>query len=66
MPSTVIASFCYNPQKQQLEVTFLSGNVYCYYKVPKRIYDGLLRSISKGRYFNRCIKNKYRYKRIYE
>ena len=37
---------------------------YAYYIVEKRVFDGLLRSDSKGRYFNQSIKGKYPYREV--
>ena len=47
-----------------LEVEFESGRVYQYYDVPEDIYDAMLNSESKGRYFNQHIRGKFPYQEI--
>lgn len=42
-----------------LEVEFLSGRIYRYDGVPKRLYDGLLCAFSHGSYFHWKIKLHY-------
>lgn len=56
----------YDDKKQNLYVGFLNGSVYCYYNVPKNVFDGLLNAGSHGRYFWVKIRrnNNYEYKRI--
>lgn len=59
MPSTVIEHFSYDVDTAALTITFLSGNVYVYQRVPEKIYKNLRAAGSKGRYFNHFIKNKF-------
>jgi hypothetical protein len=47
-----------------LEIEFESGRVYQYFDVPQDIYDSMLQSDSKGRYFNQHIRGKYPYQEI--
>ena len=51
-------------EKNMLQVKFLSGGIYNYYNVPKSIYTKFLKAPSKGRYFWRVVRGRYRYKRI--
>ncbi|HKU91077.1 MAG TPA: KTSC domain-containing protein [Steroidobacteraceae bacterium] len=60
MPSTVIRSFHYDPVEQQLDVVFVSGRRYRYHEVPEEAYVAMRRSFSKGRFFNRHIREHYR------
>ncbi|MET1057724.1 MAG: KTSC domain-containing protein [Pedobacter sp.] len=59
MPSTVIQNFYYDSATSTLTITFVSGNVYHYKDVPQKIYRSLNIAGSKGRYFNRFIKDKF-------
>ncbi|HEY0139849.1 MAG TPA: KTSC domain-containing protein [Thermoanaerobaculia bacterium] len=59
--SSVIATVGYSPKSKLLEVEFQTGFVYQYYEVPKRVYDALMRAKSVGSYFNRFIRDKYRF-----
>jgi hypothetical protein len=64
MPSTVISYFNYDASRRVLTITFITGNVYQYLRVPQRVYEMLKASGSKGRYFNHFIKNKYGYRKL--
>ncbi|QPH40785.1 KTSC domain-containing protein [Pedobacter endophyticus] len=64
MPSSVISHFSYNEQDKVLKITFVTGLVYHYKNVPKRTYSLLKSSISKGRYFNFHIKDKFKFEKI--
>lgn len=43
-----------------LTVEFHSGRVYDHPRVPHSVYDGLMRAPSKGAYYNRYIRGRYR------
>lgn len=47
-----------------LEIEFESGRVYQYFNVPQDIYDSMLESDSKGKYFNQHIRGKFPYQEI--
>ncbi|WP_276091488.1 KTSC domain-containing protein [Pedobacter sp. JY14-1] len=64
MPSTVIDKFFYDADRRWLTVIFRSGKTYRYIDVPQDVYLSLGASISKGRYFNRKIRNVYSYKSL--
>ena len=57
MPSTVIRSYRYDPVEQQLDVVFVSGRRYRYHEVPEETYDAMRRAFSKGRFFNRHVRD---------
>ena len=59
MPSTVIRSFDYNHEKEELEITFVTGRRYLYHDVPPHVLDAFRMSGSKGGYFNRRIRDEY-------
>lgn len=64
MPSSVVSRFRYDEQSRNLYIWFVSGNLYRYRNVPKHLYDGMRRAISKGSFFNRKIKNSFEFDRL--
>ena len=47
-----------------LELEFRSGAIYRYFVVPQTIFEGLIGAESKGAYFNRNVRNRFRYQRL--
>jgi hypothetical protein len=43
-----------------LTVLFVSGRIYDHPGVPYSVYEGLMRASSKGTYYNRYIRGRYR------
>ena len=64
MPSSVVASFTYEPVKSTLRVVFVSGRIYDYLHVPKKVYDEMKESDSKGTFLNLRIKGAYPFKKV--
>jgi hypothetical protein len=64
MPSSVIRSFDYQPDKRELEVRFVSGRRYVYFEVPAREVERLKSARSKGGYFNLHIRDRYQYREL--
>jgi lysyl-tRNA synthetase class 2 len=64
MPSTVIHSFAYDPERHELRIRFQSGREYTYRDVPRDQYDDMKRAYAKGEYFNRHIRDRYPFVRI--
>lgn len=64
MPSSVVASFTYNTDKETMRVVFVSGNVYDYLHVPESIYQEMKAASSKGIYLNEIIKPNYEFERV--
>ena len=64
MPSSVVASFSYDPANSVLQVVYTSGAVYEYEDVPKHVYDAMKSSFSKGIFLNTEIKSKYKFKKM--
>ena len=54
----------YEAESWILEIEFDSGAVYQYIGVPPRTYRELLTAESKGRYFNREIRDSYPYVQV--
>ena len=61
MPSSVIRSFDYDPVEHRLDVRFVSGRLYSYLDVPERVVAAMRRATSKGGFFNRRIRDHYRF-----
>ena len=54
----------YDPATEDLEITFRAGSVYRYKKVPKTVFEGLMRAQSLGKYLHAHIKNVYQWEKI--
>ena len=66
MPSSVINHFSYDAESKSLKITFVTGMVYKYNKVPEKTFEMLKAAGSKGRYFNYYIKDKYSFEKVEE
>jgi hypothetical protein len=62
--SSNIHSFLYDKNSQTMRVRFLSGAEYEYYRVPIRIFMGLLNSQSHGQGFWKLARNVFSYSRL--
>ena len=62
--STAIREIDYAPEHGKLFVTFLDGAAYVYVGVPERISQAFIRAPSKGRFFQRMIRDRYPYNRV--
>ena len=63
MPSTAIEHMGYDEGAHELHVTFVGGEAYTYYQVPKHVYTAFRAASSKGQYFNLWIKDRYDFRR---
>lgn len=61
--SSLLASIGYSSDAT-LEIEFRSGSIYRYFAVPNAVLAGLIAAESKGAYFNRNIRNHFRYQRL--
>jgi hypothetical protein len=59
MPSTFIQRFDYVPDRRELTVTFTTGRVYVYEKVPADIAERFRSAFAKGRFFNARIRDRF-------
>jgi KTSC domain len=57
LDSTTLASAAYDTTTGLLELEFRSGALYRYFSVPASLYCDLLAADSKGRFFNRFIRD---------
>jgi hypothetical protein len=61
--STTLATVDYDPSAQMLWLEFCSRAVYRYCDVPLAVYQGLMTAPSKGTYFNRYIRGRFKFHR---
>ena len=47
-----------------LELEFRSGAIYRYFAVPQTVFERLIAAESMGAYFNRNVRNRFRYQRL--
>ena len=64
MPSTAIADIDYDASREKLTVTFVTGRSYEYFDVPLDVADAFQHAGSKGAFFNRRIRDRYRFREI--
>ena len=64
MPSTAIARTSYDPVTSTLFVTFVDGDTYAYFAVPEQLHHEFRRTRSKGGFFARNVRDRYRYQRL--
>jgi KTSC domain len=62
--SSVIRALGYDERDHVLEVEFRTGRVYQYFGVPPSLYSDLLNAASLGEFYNRQIRNEYRFVEI--
>jgi hypothetical protein len=62
--STLLASVSFDVGESILQLEFCDGTRYRYFAVPAAIHNDLLAADSKGSYFNRKIRNYFRYTRL--
>jgi hypothetical protein len=61
MPSSVIRNTTYDEETQAMHVTFVSGRVYVYERVPRVIYHAFRNAPSRGAFFNVAIRGRYHF-----
>ena len=62
--STAIRDIDYSTEHGKLVVTFQDGDEYVYVGVPERVGKAFFRAPSKGRFFQRMIRDRYPYNRV--
>ena len=63
MPSTVIKAWNYDAAEQRLDVLFVSGKRYSYHEVPAEVIEEMRAAVSKGSFYNRQIRDRFRFTR---
>ena len=61
LTSSSLSQVAYQPERELLQVEFVTGEVYSYKDVPQIVYTQLLQAASKGRYFNQRIRAHFPY-----
>ena len=61
--SSVLSSVGYSTDAS-LELEFRSGAIYRYFAVPRPVFEELIAAESKGVYFNRYVRDRFRYQRL--
>jgi len=64
MPSSVIRAVQYDPELKLLDITFTTGRRYLYHSVPPFEADAFRTAFSKGRYFNKHIRDAYEHSEV--
>jgi hypothetical protein len=64
MPSTAIRTLSYDDETATLFVTFIDGDVYAYFEVPAQVHADFRAARSKGGFFARRVRSKYRYQKV--
>jgi hypothetical protein len=62
--SSALQAAAYVERRALLYLLFRSGEVYRYFEVPRWPYQEFLAADSKGRYFGRNIRGRFRYERM--
>jgi hypothetical protein len=57
--SSAIRRISYDRKTKRLLVTFTTGRVYAYDRVPASVYEDFREAPSKGEFFNREIRDRY-------
>ena len=64
MPSTAIQGLSYDDETRTLFVAFVDGDTYAYFDAPRGLYEDFRAARSKGGFFARRVRNRYRYQRL--
>jgi hypothetical protein len=59
--STLLATVSYDASQSILDLEFCDGALYRYFTVPTTVLSQLLAAESKGSFFNRYIRNSFRF-----
>jgi hypothetical protein len=62
--STNITAFGYDPESSTLSIKFKSGTTYNYMQVPDKVFEAMKTSASKGRFFQKNIKDLFQHQKI--
>jgi hypothetical protein len=61
--SSLLQSIAYSTDST-LELEFRNGAIYHYFAVPEAVFEALVAAESKGVFFNRNVRNHFRYQRL--
>lgn len=57
--SSAIRAAGYDSASMQMKIQFEQGDTYTFCRVPAHVFDGLISASSKGRYYDRHIRDRY-------
>lgn len=63
--SRLFAAAAYRKETRQLYLRFRDGDVYRYFECPLPVYKAFLTAESKGRYFSKKIRNRFRHELVH-
>jgi hypothetical protein len=64
MPSSVIRAAHYDPDRELLDILFTTGRRYLYHNVPPEEAGRFRAAFSKGRYFNKHIRDHFEFTEV--
>lgn len=64
MPSTAIRRYLYDEKARRLAVTFITDRIYVYEDVPPTLFADFRAAVSKGRFFNRHIRDRFEFREM--
>ena len=62
--SALLRNVGFDAKKNVLEVQFTHGGIYRYFEVPAETHAALMKSDSKGKFFQATIRKKFRFERV--
>lgn len=62
--SSNLAAVGYDKQAKVLRIQFVEGSSYDYFAVPAKLYSALMKSESKGSFFQEHVVGKYRFEKV--
>lgn len=57
--SSAIIAVGYDPEQRLLKIRFAQGHIYDFCNVPQEVFEEFMSALSKGTYYNACIKDRY-------
>ena len=63
--SRLLVSVAYDHDQLVLQLELRDGSLYQFFQVPCQTHQELLQADSKGAYFNRHVRNRFRYARLH-
>lgn len=58
--SSAISAIGYDPLTKRMKIRFKQGDTYDFCRVPVNVFEGLLAASSKGTYYDRYIRERYK------
>ena len=62
--SAAIHAIGYDREQRVMEVIFTGGGIYLFRNVPPQVFEGFVRSTSKGAYFQENVRGMYGHQRL--